>query len=63
VSDDEAFVAAIEQYLHWHRAGLTHDEMLAAVGDRSGGAHSAWGVVLRLQIALLELHEQPRRAA
>jgi hypothetical protein len=62
---DDPYVCAIEQFLYWRRLGLSHDEMLEAVGDtrRQCRPLPTRVVVLRLEEALILLRMKQRTAA
>jgi len=62
--DDDAFVVAIEQYVFWRQRGLSHADMLAALGYfnvRPSDRITAREIVSKLQTVWRTLHL--RRAA
>jgi len=66
MADDDTFLCAIEQYLYWREIGLSHSEMLVAVGLIYGATltHSPQEVVAMLGETLrLARREQPHRRA
>jgi hypothetical protein len=61
VEPADSYVLAIEQYVYWRELGLTHEQMLAAVGIKTGLPFSAETVVRALAHAHRQLGR--RRAA
>lgn len=55
---DEHYEAACEQYVYWRQLGLSHGEMLAAIGVLGPNAPTPIYVICRLADAASELERQ-----